>query len=98
MIGRAFATGCFSVTALPADERAWRALLADELALGLSFRKLYSWIGEHQRNDILQSTARNGLQVLMSRKANFDWQRELILDLHSPKPLGRPGVSTLVSH
>jgi digeranylgeranylglycerophospholipid reductase len=41
-ISQAFATGCFAAPTLQGYERAWRPLLADELALGLSFRRLYS--------------------------------------------------------
>jgi flavin-dependent dehydrogenase len=41
-ISQAFATGCFAAPTLQGYERAWRSLLADELALGLSFRRLYS--------------------------------------------------------
>jgi digeranylgeranylglycerophospholipid reductase len=42
-VSQAFATGCFAAPAWQGYERAWRSLLADELALGLSFRKLYGW-------------------------------------------------------
>jgi flavin-dependent dehydrogenase len=41
-ISQAFATGCFAAPTLQGYERAWRPLLADELALGLSFRRLYT--------------------------------------------------------
>jgi flavin-dependent dehydrogenase len=96
-IGQAFASGCFSPATLQAYERAWQALLADELSLGLSFRKLYGWIGDRQMDGILHYIARNGLKELIRRKANFDWHRELIVDLRKHLPLSGLGISTLFS-
>jgi digeranylgeranylglycerophospholipid reductase len=96
-ISQAFAAGCLSATTLQAYERAWRSLLADELALGFSFRKLYGWIGDRQMDGILHYIARDGLKDLIRRKANFDWHRELIIDLRKRLPLGGLGVSTLFS-
>jgi digeranylgeranylglycerophospholipid reductase len=96
-ISHAFATGCFAAKTLQAYERAWRSLLADELALGLSFRKLYGWIGDRQMDGILHYIARNGLKDLIRRKANFDWHRELIVELRQRLPLGGLAVRTLFS-
>jgi digeranylgeranylglycerophospholipid reductase len=96
-ISRAFGVGCFSGTTLQAYEHAWRALLADELALGLSFRKLYGWMGDRQMDGILHYIARNGLKDLIRRQANFDWHRNLIIDLGKQLPLGGLGLNTLFS-
>jgi digeranylgeranylglycerophospholipid reductase len=96
-VSQAFATGCFSAATLQVYERAWRSLLAEELALGLSFRKLYGWIGDRQMDGILHYIARNGLKDLIRCKANFDWHRELIVDLRKRLPLGGLGLSTLFS-
>jgi digeranylgeranylglycerophospholipid reductase len=96
-ISQAFATGCFTAPTLQRYERAWRSLLADELALGLSFRKLYSWIGDRRMDGILRYIARDGLKDLIRHKANFDWHRELIVELRKRLPLGGLGVRTLFS-
>ncbi|HSF30550.1 MAG TPA: NAD(P)/FAD-dependent oxidoreductase [Candidatus Tectomicrobia bacterium] len=96
-ISHAFSTGCFAATTLQTYERAWRSLLADELALGLSFRKLYGWIGDRQMDGILHYIARNGLKDLIRRQANFDWHRHLIVDLRKQLPLGGLGLNTLFS-
>jgi geranylgeranyl reductase family protein len=96
-IGQAFARGCFAATILQGYERAWRALLADELARGLSFRKLYSWIGDRQMDGILHYVARDELKDLIRHKANFDWHRELIVEISKRLPLGGLGVRTLFS-
>ncbi len=96
-ISQAFARGCFSAAALQGYEWAWRSLLADELSLGLSFRKLYGWLGDRQMDGILHYIARNGLKDLIRRKANFDWHRELIVDLRKSLPLGRLGIGALLS-
>ena len=96
-ISHAFATGCFAARTLQGYERAWRSLLADELALGLSFRKLYGWIGDRQMDGILHYIARNGLKDLIRRKANFDWHRDLIVELRQRLPLGGLAVRTLFS-
>jgi digeranylgeranylglycerophospholipid reductase len=96
-ISRAFGTGCFAATTLQAYERAWRSLLADELALGLSFRRLYGWLGDRQMDGILHYIARNELKDLIRRQANFDWHRDLILDLRKQLPLGGLGLNTLFS-
>jgi flavin-dependent dehydrogenase len=96
-ISTAFAQGDFSAASLRTYERAWQALLADELALGLSFRKLYGWLGDRQMDGLLRYIARNGLKDLIRRKANFDWHRELIADLGRHLPLGKLGVGMLFS-
>ena len=81
--------------ALQAYERAWRSLLVDELALGLSFRTLYGWIGDRQMDSILQHIVRHGLKDLIRRTNNVDWHRDLIADLRKRLPLGGLRVSTL---
>jgi flavin-dependent dehydrogenase len=96
-VGRAFASGCFAGSTLRHYERAWRALLADELALGLAFRKLYGWIGDRQLDGIFHYIARHELKDLIRRKANFDWHRELIVDLSKRLPLGGLGVRALLN-
>jgi digeranylgeranylglycerophospholipid reductase len=96
-ISLAFAKGCFAASVLQGYERAWRALLADELARGLSFRKLYSWIGDRQLDCILRYIARNELKDLIRHRANFDWHRELIVELSKRMPLGGLGLRTLFS-
>jgi digeranylgeranylglycerophospholipid reductase len=80
-ISTAFATGCFSAEQLCSYERAWKSLLADELTLGLSFRKFYGWLGDRQMDVLLRYISRNGLKDLIRSKANFDWHGELILEL-----------------
>ena len=81
--------------ALQASERAWRSLLVDELALGLSIRMLYGGIGDRQMDGILQYIVRHGLKDLIRRQANFDWHRDLIVDPRERLPLGGLSVSTL---
>jgi digeranylgeranylglycerophospholipid reductase len=96
-IGQAFAKGCYAAATLQRYEQGWRALLADELSLGLSFRKLYGWLGDRQMDGILSYIAANGLKDLIRSKANFDWHRDLIVDLRPRLPLGGLGISTLFS-
>jgi digeranylgeranylglycerophospholipid reductase len=96
-IARAFVRGCFSAGTLQGYERGWRALLADELSLGLAFRKLYGWIGDRQVDGMLHYIARNGLKDLIRQKADFDWHRDLIGDLGKRLPLGGLGIQTLFS-
>jgi digeranylgeranylglycerophospholipid reductase len=80
-ISTAFAAGRFSAEQLCAYERAWKSLLADELRLGLSFRKFYGWLGDRQVNVLLRHLSRNGLKDLIQRHADFDWHRKLIIEL-----------------
>jgi digeranylgeranylglycerophospholipid reductase len=94
-IHKAFAADSFSAAELLAYERGWRALLADELSLGLSFRKLYSWLGDRQMDSLLHYITRNGLKDLIRCEANFDWHRELITALGKKLPLAQFGMSTL---
>jgi digeranylgeranylglycerophospholipid reductase len=96
-ISTAFSTGSFSAAGLRPYERAWQALLGDELSLGLSFRKLYAWLGDRQLDGLLRYIARHGLKDLIRRKANFDWHRELITDLGRTLPWGNLAISTLFS-
>jgi hypothetical protein len=69
---QAFATGCFATPTLQGCGRARHSPLADELALGLSFRKRYSWIGDHRMDGILHYIARDEFKDLIRHKANFD--------------------------
>jgi digeranylgeranylglycerophospholipid reductase len=85
-IHKAFSTGRFGTEQLCAYERAWKALLADELALGLSFRKLYGWFGDRQMDGLLRYIARNGLKDLIRRHADFDWHGKLIMELGAKLP------------
>jgi flavin-dependent dehydrogenase len=80
-VSAAFATGCFSAEQLCAYERAWRSLLANELTLGLSFRKFYGWLGDRQMHVLLCFISRNGLQDDIQRKADSDWHGKLIIEL-----------------
>ena len=88
-VSAAFATGCFSAEQLCIYERAWQSLLADELTLGLSFRKCYGWLGDRQMNVLLRYISRNGLQDDIQRKADFDWHGKLIIELGERLPLIR---------
>jgi digeranylgeranylglycerophospholipid reductase len=92
----AFATGDFSGAGLRPYERAWRALLADELMLGLKFRNLYGWLGDRQIDSLLQAIAHNGLKDLIRRQAHFDWHRELIMELARSLPLGKLALGTVL--
>jgi digeranylgeranylglycerophospholipid reductase len=94
-IHKAFAVSRFSAAELCAYEHGWRALLADELSLGLSFRKLYSWLGDRQMDSLLHHITRYGLKDLIRCEANFDWHRELITSLGKKLPLAQFGMSTL---
>ena len=95
-IHTAFDTGDFSAAGLRTYERAWRALLADELTLGLWFRKLYGWLGDRQIDNLLQAIAHNGLKDVIRRQAHFDWHRELITELGRRLPLGKLALGTLL--
>lgn len=94
-IHKAFAASGFSAAELQAYERGWHALLADELSLGLSFRKLYGWLGDRQMDSLLHYIARNGLGDFIRREANFDWHHELIAALGKKLPLAQFGMSAL---
>jgi hypothetical protein len=48
-------------------------------------------------DEILHYIACNGLKDLIRHKANFDWHRELIVELRKRLPLGRLGARTLFS-
>ena len=85
-IHTAFSTGRFGTEQLCAYERAWKSLLADELALGLSFRKFYGWIGDRQTDALLRYISRNGLKDLIRRHADFDWHGKLIVELRKKLP------------
>lgn len=92
-VSAAFATGCFSAGQLCAYERAWKSLLVEELTLGLSFRKLYGWLGDRQMHVLLRYISRNGLKDAIRRKADFDWHSQLIIELGQRLPLIRLPVS-----
>ena len=89
-VSAAFVTGCFSAEQLCTYERAWKSLLADELRLGLSFRKFYGWLGDRQMHVLLRTISCNGLKDAIQRKADFDWHSKLILELGERLSLIRP--------
>jgi flavin-dependent dehydrogenase len=88
-IGTAFSRGCFTAQAMAPYERRWQALLAEELALGLAFRKLYGWLTERQVDGLLHVIAQHDLQDLLRQQAHFDWHRELITALGRSLPWGQ---------
>jgi hypothetical protein len=45
---------------------------------------------------ILHYIARDGLKDLIRRQANFDWHRNLIVDLRKHLPLGGLGLNNLL--
>jgi digeranylgeranylglycerophospholipid reductase len=94
-IRTAFARNCFDAAQLRGYEHAWKAILAEELALGRRFRKLYGWLGDRQLDGLLHHSIRNGLEDLIQRKANFDWHGELIIELGLRWSLGKLGIGTL---
>jgi digeranylgeranylglycerophospholipid reductase len=96
-ISTAFATRCFSAEGLRSYERAWKSLLADELSLGLAFRKLYRWLGDRQMDRLLHYIGRKGLMDLIWQKADFDWHRELITELNRSLPLRKLWINLLPS-
>jgi digeranylgeranylglycerophospholipid reductase len=97
-ISTAFVSGCFSAEQLCAYERAWKSLLAQELTVGLSFRKFYGWLGDRQMDVLLRYISRNGLKDLIRRKADFDWHGKLIIELGQRLSLAKFGFSLLSSH
>lgn len=94
-IGTAFARGCFTAQVLGSYERRWQALLAEELALGLAFRKLYGWLNDRQVDALLRYVASHGLTGLLRQQAHFDWHRTLITALGRSLPLGQLCMSVL---
>jgi geranylgeranyl reductase family protein len=96
-LSTAFATGDFAAQRMRAYEQAWKGLLGDELSLGLAFRKLYRWLSDRQVNALLENIAHDGLKDVIRQKANFDWHRDLIVELRKNLPLGRLAISTLFS-
>jgi hypothetical protein len=46
---------------------------------------------------LLRYIARHGLKALIRRKVNFDWHRELIIELGQRLPLGRLSVGAQLS-
>jgi digeranylgeranylglycerophospholipid reductase len=88
-LATAFARGDFTAAALSPYERRWQALLAEEMALGLAFRQLYSWLTDRQVDGLLHHLVRHGLQDLIRQQAHFDWHRALITEMSRSWPLGQ---------
>jgi digeranylgeranylglycerophospholipid reductase len=94
-ISRAFATGRFTAETMSIYERRWKALLADELALGFAFRKLYGRLTDRQVDGLFHYIARSTLKDFIRQRAHFDWHRELITELGRSLPLGKLCLSML---
>jgi len=94
-IRRAFARRCFTAAAMHPYERSWQALLAEELAVGLAFRKLYGWLNDRQVDGLLRAIGHDGVKDIIHQKAHFDWHRELITKMGRSLPFGQLCLSLL---
>jgi geranylgeranyl reductase family protein len=77
----AFRSGRFDAAALAPYERRWKSALRREIAVGLSARRVYSWLSEGQVESLFALARTDGIIPLVQREGDFDRQSGLILAL-----------------
>jgi geranylgeranyl reductase family protein len=74
---------------LSAYETRWRALLEDEIALGLKLRRSVKLAGDWGVERLMGIARTNGIESLIREKADFDWHRGLIREIFGHRSLGK---------
>jgi flavin-dependent dehydrogenase len=74
---------------LSAYETRWRALLEDEISLGLKLRRSVKLVGDWGVERLMAIARSNGVETLIRAKADFDWHRDLIHEVFRHSTLGR---------
>jgi flavin-dependent dehydrogenase len=67
--------------ALKAYDRAWREILADELAMGRRLRSTFESMSDTKLAALMWIASVDGLLNLIRDRADFDWHRPLVEDL-----------------
>jgi geranylgeranyl reductase family protein len=79
----------FDAASLSTYETRWRALLEDEIALGLKLRRSVKLAGDWGVEQLMALARSNRIESLIREKADFDWHRGLIREIFGHRSLGK---------
>ncbi|MEE8114339.1 MAG: NAD(P)/FAD-dependent oxidoreductase [Nitrososphaerales archaeon] len=74
----AFKTGDFSSATLRNYEKEWRKQIGPEVRRGAFFRKLFERLSDNDIDDLFRVVQSDGILASVSKKASFDWHRDVI--------------------
>ncbi len=74
----AFKTGDFSSATLRNYEKEWRKQIGPEVRRGAFFRKLFERLSDIDIDDLFRVVKSDGILVSVSKKARFDWHKDVI--------------------
>jgi len=77
-VNLAFKTGDFSTATLRNYEKEWRKQIGPEVRRGVFFRKLFERLSDNDIDDLFRVVQSDGILASVSKKARFDWHRDVI--------------------
>lgn len=88
-VAAAFETGDFSVKAMSRYEQEWRKKLGGEIRIGTFFRRLAERLTDEEIDDLFRIVQSDGILTSVTKKARFDWHRDVIYFALRHPALGR---------
>jgi len=85
----AFKTGNFSSATLRNYEKEWRKQIGPEVRRGVFFRKLFERLSDNDIDDLFRVVQSDGILASVSKKARFDWHKDVINFILRHPELGR---------
>jgi len=74
----AFKTGDFSSATLRNYEKEWRKQIGPEIRRGAFFRNLFERLSDNDIDDLFRVVQSDGILASVSKKARFDWHKDVI--------------------
>ena len=96
-LGRALLEDDLSAASLGEYQAKWKRLLASELEVGYSARRIFEFLTDQQISSLVRQTAANGLhqELINSADSAFDWHSQVIDTVMNNPAVG--GVLRLVN-
>lgn len=85
----AFEKGDFSQATMGKYEQEWRKQLGREIKMGLFFRRMAERLTDDEIDDLFRVVQSDGVLSAVTRKARFDWHRDVIYFALRHPSLGR---------
>jgi geranylgeranyl reductase family protein len=85
----AFKKGDFGAATLSGYEKVWRQKLGSEIKIGAFFRRLAERLTDEEIDDLFRIVLSDGVLSTVTRKARFDWHRDVIYFALRHPALGR---------
>ncbi len=86
---RAFKTGDFTAGSMRTYEKIWRGKLGREMRTGSFFRRLAERLTDKEIDDLFRVVQSDGILSAITKKARFDWHKDVIFFALRHASLGR---------